>query len=196
MAYYETSEFRNGIKVKIDGQPYVMVYFQFVKPGKGTAFTRTKLKNLISGNTLERTYRTGETIEAADCEDVPSQYQYQDGDSYVFMNLETYDTFSIPKSVMDGAENFLTESIEAAVTLYEGRPVGIVLPNFIDVEITYCEPGARGNTANNTNKPATVSTGATVGVPLFVESGEWIRVDTRTGEYVSRVAAPTAKSGS
>lgn len=184
---YQTSDFRNGLKVVVDGNPYIMTYFQFVKPGKGTAFTRTKLKNLISGNVIERTYRTGETLEAADCEEVNMQYMYVDGDMYNFMNLETYETVAIPQDSLDGAEKYFTTDIQVMVLMYNGRAIGVSLPNFIEAEITYCEPGVKGNTAQGATKQATLSTGATVNVPLFVDQGEFIRVDTRTGDYVGRV---------
>ena len=184
---YQTSDFRNGLKVELDGQPYLMVYFQFVKPGKGTAFTRTKLKNLINGNVIERTFRTGETVDAADCEEVSMQYQYDEGDMFHFMSMETYEQVGIHVDVLDGAELFLIDGIELAVMVYKGRPVGVELPNFIETEITYCEPGVKGNTAQGATKPATVANGATVQVPLFVDNGEMIRVDTRTKEYAGRV---------
>ena len=143
MATYDTSEFRNGLKIEIEGVPYEMVYFQFVKPGKGTAFTRTKLKNMISGSVIERTYRSGEVVTIAD--------------------------------------------LDVTVMFFKGKSVSVTLPFFIESEITYCEPGMKGNTATGTTKPATLATGAIVQVPLFVDVGEIIRVDTRTGSYVSRV---------
>ncbi len=186
--YYQTSEFRNGLKVLIDNQPYVMTYFQFVKPGKGTAFTRTKLKHLITGNVIDRTFRTGETVEAADCEDRSMQYLYNDGELYHFMALDTYEQFGMPAELMDGGEQFLTEELEVMITMFNGRPVGLQLPNFIEDVIDYCEPGVRGNTAQGATKPATLSCGATVQVPLFVEQGEKIKVDTRTKSYVGRVS--------
>ncbi len=186
-SYYQTSDFRNGLKVVVDGNPYVITYFQFVKPGKGTAFTRTKLKNLISGNVIERTYRTGESLEAADCEDRSMQYQYQDGDLYYFMDLETYEQVGVPQEFMSGNEGYLMDSLECMVTVYNGRPVGMELPNFIEAEITYCEPGVKGNTAQGATKPATICNGAVVQVPLFIVNGEVIRVDTREGgKYVGR----------
>mgnify|MGYP002633095917 CR=1 FL=1 len=187
MAVYQTSDFRNGLKVVLDGEPYTITYFQFVKPGKGTAFTRTKLKGLISGNTIDRTFRSGETIEVADCEDVTMQYQYNDGDTYYFMSMETYETLPMMKERMDGAEKYMLDSLEVQVILFKDNPVAITLPNFIEAEIAYCEPGVRGNTAQGATKPATISSGASVNVPLFVEQGEVIRVDTRTGDYVGRV---------
>lgn len=184
---YQTSDFRNGLKVEIDSQPYIMVYFQFVKPGKGTAFTRTKLKNMISGNVLERTYRTGETLDAAPVEDRNMMYMYDEGEFAVFMDNETFETVNISLKSIEDERPFLTENIEVDVLFYKERPVNIDLPNFIEDEIEYTEPAVKGNTATNATKPATLVCGATVQVPLFIEQGERIRVDTRTKEYSSRV---------
>lgn len=184
---YQTSEFRNGLKVELDGSPYVMVYFQFVKPGKGTAFTRTKLKNMLNGNVIERTFRTGETVDAADVEEFKAQYLYEDGDFHNFMNLETYEQIAMDSTKLGSEKDYLTENLEIDLLLYKGNPVGVGLPNFIEDEIEYCEPGVKGNTATGAVKPATLACGAKVNVPLFVEQGERIKVDTRTNEYVSRV---------
>ncbi|NOY26245.1 MAG: elongation factor P [Oligoflexia bacterium] len=184
---YDTSDFRNGLKVEIDGRPYVVVYFQFVKPGKGTAFTRTKLKNMITGAVLDRTFRTGEKVNAADVEDHVMQFLYSDSDFYYFMNTETFEQVAIPASSIKDQAPFLTENVEITVLFFEGRPVNVELPNFIEDTIEYCEPGVRGNTATGATKPATLACGAVVQVPLFVEQGERIRVDTRTKSYVSRV---------
>ena len=184
---YETSDFRNGLKVLVDGQPFAMIYFQFVKPGKGTAFTWTKMKNLLTGQVIERTYRTGDTLEAADCEDVEMQYTWNDGETFYFQNTETFDEVPVSKLMMDGSEDFLTDDIIVSITMFNSRPVAVTLPNFIEAKVTYAEPGAKGNTATNATKNATLSTGATIQVPLFVETDEVIRVDTRTREYVSRV---------
>ena len=177
---YQTSDFRNGLKVEIDGNPYVMVYFQFVKPGKGTAFTRTKLKHMINGNILERTYRTGESLLAAEVEDKNMMYMYDEGEFAVFMDNESFETYNILLSAMVDERPFLTENLEVDVLFYKGNPVNIDLPNFIEDEITYCEPAVKGNTATNATKPATLICGATIQVPLFVEQGERIKVDTRT----------------
>ena len=187
MATYETSDFRNGLKVEIDGNPYEMVYFQFVKPGKGTAFTRTKLKNMLTGSVIERTYRTGETLLAADIEEIPAQYLYTDGEFYHFMQPENFEQFAVEADKVSEIVGFLTENLDVSVVFFKGKPVTVNLPYFIESEITYCEPGARGNTATGVTKPATLATGAIVQVPLFIEQGEIIRVDTRTGAYVSRV---------
>jgi elongation factor P len=184
---YDTSDFRNGLKVVIDGNPYIITYFQFVKPGKGTAFTRTKLKNMISGSMLERTYRTGEKIEAADIEEHTMQFLYDDGEFHHFMNTETFEQVAIASDGIKDEAVYLTESLEVDVLFFNGRPISVQLPNFIVDEIEYCEPGVRGNTATGATKPATLACGATVQVPLFVEQGETIKVDTRTNAYAARV---------
>ncbi len=185
---YQTSDFRNGLKVEIDGSPYIMTYFQFVKPGKGTAFTRTKLKNMLNGSVLERTYRTGESLLAADVEEINMEYIYNDGEFYYFMNTESFEQVAITEETI-GSDTlqYLTENLTCMVLFFKGQPINIEVPNFIEDEISYCEPGVRGNTATGATKPATLACGATVQVPLFIEQGELIRVDTRTNNYVSRV---------
>jgi elongation factor P len=184
---YDTSDFRNGLKVEIDGHPYQMIYFQFVKPGKGTAFTRTKLKSLINGNTLERTYRTGEKLNQADITEENMQYLYEDGEFHHFMNNESFEQVAIPSDSIKDEAKFLTENLSVDVLFFDGRPINVGLPSFIESEIVYCEPGVKGNTATGATKQAELACGATVAVPLFVEQGERIKVDTRTGEYNSRV---------
>jgi elongation factor P len=184
---YSVSDIRKGLKVEIDNQPYTVIDFQFVKPGKGQAFTRTKLKNLITGTNLDRTFKIVESLAEADVSNVSMQFLYMDAEGYHFMNLETYDQIALtPESVGD-SKNWLIPDMKCEILFWNGRPITLDLPYFVDLEITYCEPGTRGNTATGTNKPATLSTGAQVGVPLFVNQGEWIRIDTRTGEYVERV---------
>ena len=185
---YQTSDIRNGLKIEIEGYPYEVVYFQFVKPGKGTAFTRVKMKNLMTGNVLERTYRSGETLEPADVETVTMQYLYNDGENWFFMNQENFETIPVPEVALGDKKLFLLDEAMCQVMLYKGRPVSVELPTFVELEVTYTEPGARGNTASaGQTKSATLSTGAVVSVPLFVENGEFLRIDTRTGEYVERV---------
>ena len=184
---YQITDIRKGIKVEIDGNPYVVAEFQFVKPGKGQAFTRTKLKNLITGAVLERTFKINESLAPADVHSAKMQFQYADGEGFNFMNLETFDQISISATAIGEASQWLVEMMEVEVMFYKDRPVNIDLPNFVELEITYCEPGMKGNTATGSTKLATLSTGAQVHVPLFVEQGEWLRVDTRTGEYVERV---------
>lgn len=185
---YDTSDFRNGLKIVIDGKPYIMTYFQFVKPGKGTAFTRTKLKNMLSGSVIERTYRTGEKVEAAEIEEFNMQYLYEDGEFHHFMNNEDYSQVAIPSDALKDEAPYLTENLTVDVLFFEGRAINVTLPNFIESEIVYCEPGVKGNTATGATKAAELACGLTVQVPLFVEQGETIKVDTRTGGYDSRVS--------
>ena len=184
---YQTSDIKNGLKVEIDGQPYIVTYFQFVKPGKGQAFTRTKLKNMLNGNVLDRTFKSGETLEPADITEGAHQYMYNDGESFHFMNLETFDQIEMPPEAVGDAKNFLVEEMQVDVMFYKARPVSVALPNFVELAIEYCEPGVKGNTAQGATKPATLTTGYSVNVPLFIEQGEVLKVDTRTGEYSSRV---------
>ncbi|MEN8160264.1 MAG: elongation factor P [Myxococcota bacterium] len=183
----DTSQFRNGLKIEIDGEPYNMVFFQHVKPGKGGAFVRTKLKNLRNGKVVERTFRSGEKVDEADVLDRRMQYLYQDSDSLIFMDTQTYDQLSIPVEKIGDTKRFLQENIEVDVLLYKGNPISLDLPAFIESVITQTEPGIKGDTASGATKPATIETGAVVQVPLFVKEGEKIRVDTRTGDYVERV---------
>lgn len=184
---YTINDITKGLKVEIDGVPYLVTDFQFVKPGKGQAFNRTRLKNLMNGNTLERTFKINESLEEADVNTAKMQYLYKDGEGFHFMNLETFDQIALQKAVVGDADQWLIEQMEIDVLFFNDRAINIDLPYFVELEITYCEPGMKGNTATGTNKQATMSTGATVGVPLFIEQGEWIRIDTRTGQYVERV---------
>jgi len=184
---YQTSDMRNGLKVEMDGAPFEVTYFQFVKPGKGTAFTRTKLKNMLTGAVIERTFRTGETLIAADIETESMQYLYSDDEFFHFMNEESYEQVAIATEQLKGISDFLVENDSVDVLFYKGNPTSVTLPNFITSEVTYCEPGVRGNTAQGATKPATLACGATVNVPLFINEGEILKVDTRTREYVGRV---------
>jgi elongation factor P len=184
----DTSRFKNGLKVEIDGEPFNMIFFQHVKPGKGGAFVRTKLRNLRNGKVIERTFRSGERLEEADVQDRRMSYLYQDGDGLVFMDSESFDQMSIPLERVGAAKDYLKENLEVDVLLYKGNAINIELPAFIEAVITKTEPGIKGDTASGSTKPATIETGAVVQVPLFVKEGEKIRVDTRTGEYVERVS--------
>ena len=184
---YSSSDIKKGLKLEIDGYPWSIVDFQFVKPGKGQAFNRIRMKNLITGQVVERTYKIVESFQVADVEEVQMEFLYHDGDGYNFMNQESFEQVAIQKDVVGDSANFLLENMKCAVLFYKGRPVSLELPNFVELEITYCEPGVKGNTATGTTKNATVSTGAQVAVPLFIEQGETIKVDTRTGDYVERV---------
>ncbi len=184
---YETSDIRKGLKVKMDGYPWIVVDFQFVKPGKGTAFTRCRLKNLKTGSVLERTFKTGEKLDEANIEEHHAQYLYTDGEQYHFMDQESYEQITIQKNAMGGSENFLMENMEVAILFYENAPMNVELPTFIEAEIVYSEPGKKGDTATGATKQATLNTGATVLVPLFINQGDFIKVDTRDGQYVERV---------
>ncbi|MEM7409111.1 MAG: elongation factor P [Myxococcota bacterium] len=183
----DTSQFRNGLKVEIDGEPFVMTYFQHVKPGKGGAFVRTKIKNLRTGRVLEKTFRSGEKLDEADVEDKKMQYLYQDGESLIFMDQETYDQIPFTLEQIGDARKYLKENLDVDVVFWRNKPINIELPAFIQAVITQCDPGLKGDTASGATKPATLETGAVVQVPLFIKEGETIRVDTRSGEYVERV---------
>jgi elongation factor P len=186
----ETSDIKKGVKLMQDGQPYVVVDFQFVKPGKGQAFTRTKMKNMLTGGILERNIRSGEKLEAADVVETTLTFIYPDGTDYVFMNNNTGEQVTVPGEAVGDDAGLLQDGSEAVVTIYKGNPVGIVLPPHIIVQIAETEPGVKGDTATNVTKPATIATGATVNVPLFVNEGDWVRVDTRTRAYIERAKAP------
>lgn len=183
----DTSDIRKNLKLLIDGDPWVVVDFQFVKPGKGQAFTRTRLKNMITGNVVERTFRSGEKLEEAQIEEKEMMYLYSQGDSYAFMDNKTYEQVEITSEHLGDAVHFLTENMNVEVLFFNGRPIGISLPNFVELEIVNTEPATKGDTVSGATKPATLSTGYTLNVPLFVNSGDWIVVDTRTGAYVERV---------
>ena len=183
----DTSQFRNGLKIELDGEPFTIVYFQHVKPGKGGAFVRTKVKNLKNGKVLDRTFRSGEKVDEADVSERKMQYLYQDGDSLVFMDNETFEQTPFSAEQVGDARKYLKENLDVEVLFWRGKPINIELPAFIEALITQCDPGLKGDTASGATKPATLETGAVVQVPLFVKEGERIRVDTRTGVYVERV---------
>jgi elongation factor P len=186
----DTSDIRKGLKMMYEGQPYVVVDFQFVKPGKGQAFTRTKLRNLLSGSVVERNIRSSEKFEAADAEERSMQYIYPEGDMFVFMHPNSGEQISVHKEVIGDDADLLIDGADVAITLYQGNPVSVTLPPHIVVQVVETEPGAKGDTATNVTKPAKVSTGATINVPLFISEREWIKVDTRTRSYLERAKAP------
>lgn len=183
----DTSDIHNGLKIEIDGTPYVITYFQHVKPGKGGAFVRTKVKNILTGRTVERTFRSGEKFQPADVEERSMQYLYNDGESCIFMDAQTYDQIPISDEVIGRDAKFLLENAEVDVLFYKGKPINIELPSFIEVNIAQSDPGVKGDTSSGATKPATLETGAVIQVPLFIKEGEKVRVDTRTGEYCERV---------
>ncbi len=183
----DTSQFRNGLKIEIDGEPFVITYFQHVKPGKGGAFVRTKIKNLKSGRVLDKTFRSGERVDEAEVEDRKMQYLYQDGEQFVFMDADSYDQIPLTRESLGDAVKFLKENLEVGILFWKGAAINVDLPSFIVATVTQCDPGVKGDTAQGATKPATIETGAIVSVPLFIKEGETIRVDTRTGDYVERV---------
>jgi len=183
----DTSDIRKGVKMMVDGKPFVVVDFQFVKPGKGQAFTRVKIKSLVDGAVLERTWRSGEKLEKADVEDRQMQFIYPEGENFVFMDVASGEQITVPGEKMEDEAQWLSDGMNVDVTLWNGQPIGIAIPASVVLQITSSEPGVKGDTASGATKPATLSTGATVNVPLFVNEGEWVRVDTREGRYVERV---------
>ena len=188
MATYKTSEFRKGLKVEIDGEPYAMIEMNFVKPGKGNAFYKCKLRNLLRNTVLDRTYKGGDSLESADVEEVDAQYLYRQGDNFVFMDTASYEQYELSSEQIDDTWRYLKESISCDMLLYNGNPVAVTPPNHIELEVVECEPGAKGDTATNVTKPAKVETGAEFQVPIFIKVGNVIKVDTRTGDYVERVS--------
>lgn len=186
MATYSTNEFRSGMKVMLEGDPFSIIDNEFVKPGKGQAFNRVKMRNLKNGRVLERTFKSGDTLEGADVVDQESQYLYSDGEFWHFMHPVSFEQFQADKNAVGDCVKWLKEEERYTVTLYNGAPLSVSPPNFIELQIIQSDPGIKGDTAQGGGKPATLSTGAVVRVPLFVDQGDVIKVDTRTGEYVSR----------
>jgi elongation factor P len=185
----DTSEFRNGLKIEIDGEPFVIEYFQHVKPGKGSAFVRTKIRSLLSGRVLEPTMKSGDKVGVPDIEEKAMQFLYvQDGD-YYFMDKRTYDQTFLSEKVLADAKNFLKENIDADVLFWNGKAIAVTLPNSVDLKVTKCDPGVRGDTVSGALKPAVLETGFQVNVPLFINEGDILKIDTREGgKYLTRVA--------
>ncbi|MDH4121134.1 MAG: elongation factor P [Deltaproteobacteria bacterium] len=184
---YETSDIRKGLKVEIDGDPYVVVDFQFVKPGKGNAFTRTRIKNLVTGSVLDKTYKSGEKLKPADMEEREMQFLYKNEEGFHFMDQGNFEQYAVPEKVVDEDYRFLQENMVIMVLLFKGQPVSLSFPNFVHLLVTQTDPGVKGDTVTGAKKPATLETGAIISVPLFVETGDKLKIDTRTGEYVERV---------
>ncbi len=187
MANYSTSEFRSGLRIILDDAPCIIVENEFVKPGKGQAFNRARIKNLKTGKIVDKTFRSGETVEAADVIDTDMQFLYADGEFWHFMLPDTFEQFAADEKAVGEAKKWLTEQDVCQITLWNNTPIVVMAPNFVELEITETDPGVRGDTASGGVKPATLSTGAVVRVPLFVEQGEVVKVDTRSQEYVGRV---------
>jgi len=186
MATYSTNQFKAGLRILLDGDPYNIVENEFVKPGKGNAFNRVRIKNLRTGRVIEKTMRSGDTVEAADVVDVEMKFLYTDGSFWNFMDPTTFDQLAAGEAVMGDSAKWLKGEEICVVTLWNGEPIAVAPPNFVIMEIKQTDPGIRGDTATGGVKPATLETGAVVKVPLFLEVGERIKIDTRTGDYVSR----------
>ena len=186
MASIDTSQFRKKMKIIFESQPWIIVENDFVKPGKGQAFNRTKIKNLLTGRVLDKTFKSGETFEEADVTTVNMQFLYSDGTTYSFMNTQNYEQIEITKDAMDDAAKFLLENAVCEVSFWGEKVISVTPPTFVDLVVTYTEPAVRGDTANNVTKKATLETGAEIDIPMFIETGTKIKIDTRTGEYLQR----------
>lgn len=182
-----TAEFRNGSRIELEGDPYYIVEFQHVKPGKGGAFVRTKLKNYRTGNVIDRTFRSGERLPEPDMEERDMQFLYSSGDSYSFMDTETFEQFTYERKQLGENVDLLKEDTVVKVLIHDHAPIAVELPIFIELKVAETDPGIRGDTASGGTKPAVVETGAVIKVPLYLEAGEVIKIDTRTREYVERV---------
>ena len=187
MGSYNTNEFRAGLKIILDGDPFAIVENEMVKPGKGQAFNRVRIRNLKTGRVVDRTFKSGDSVEAADVVDVPMQYLYNDGEFWHFMVPESFEQYMADKNVVGDAAQWLKAEDTCTITLWNNVPLDMMPPTFVELTVTQTDPGLRGDTATGGTKPATLETGAVVRVPLFLEEGTIIKVDTRTGEYVSRV---------
>ncbi len=182
-----TAEFRNGLKIEIDGEPFIIVEFQHVKPGKGGAFVRTKMKSLKSGNVIDRTYRSGEKVDVPELEEKTMQYLYSAGQDRVFMDTSSYEQVQLDEHQLGDSINYLKENMEIKVLYHKNRPINIEVPMFVELAIAKTDPGVRGDTASGGSKPATLETGAVVKVPFYLNEGDVIKVDTRTGTFIERV---------
>ncbi|HTE17227.1 MAG TPA: elongation factor P [Armatimonadota bacterium] len=184
----DTSEFRKGLKIEMDGEPYEIVEFQHVKPGKGSAFVRTTIRSLLSGRVLQPTLKSGEKVGKPDIKEKDMQYLYVQGDDFYFMDTRNYEQTFLSEKVLGENKNFLKENINVSVLFYNGKAIGVTLPNSVDLKVTKCDPGVRGDTVSGAMKPATLETGYTVNLPLFINEGDVLKIDTRDGKYLTRVA--------
>jgi translation elongation factor P len=184
---YSTSDFRRGLKIELEGTPYSIVEFQHVKPGKGGAFVRTKLKNLGTGRVIERTFRSGEKVDKPDLEEKSMQHLYAEGKQYYFMDLESYEQTFLTEDQLGDSKNYLQENITITALFHQGKVIGVEVPMFVELTVAKTDPGVRGDTASGGSKPATMETGAVIQVPLFINEGDKVKIDTRTGEYIERI---------
>lgn len=183
-----TGDFRNGLKIEIDGEPYVVVEFLHVKPGKGGAFVRTKLKNMRDASVIDRTFRAGEKLLEAKIEEKEMQFLYVQDENYYFLDLETYEQISLRANQLEGSERYLIDNTNIAILYFKEEPIAINLPNFVELKVEKTEPSHKGNTASGGSKPAELETGVIIQVPFFINEGDIIKVDTRTGDYIERVS--------
>jgi len=188
VATYKTSDFRKGLKVQIDGEPYLMIEMNFVKPGKGNALYKCKLRNLLRGTVLDRTYKGGDSLESADVEEIDVQYLYRQADLFVFMDNKTFEQYELSTEQIEDNWKYLKEGMVCSMILFNGNPISLSPPNHVELKVEYCEPGVKGDTATNVTKPVKVETGAEILCPSFINMGNIIKVDTRTGTYVERAS--------
>jgi elongation factor P len=184
-----TNQFKNGMHIELEGSVWRIIEFQHVKPGKGSAFVRTSIKSLLSGRVLQPTFKSGDKVGKPDIEERQMQYLYQQGDDYYFMDTRNYEQTFLGEKVLGESRNYLKENIEASVLFYNGKAIGVSLPNSVDLRVTKCDPGIRGDTVSGAQKPAELETGYVVNVPLFINEGDVLKIDTRDGKYLTRVAA-------
>ncbi len=185
----DTSEFRKGLKIEVDGEPFEIVEFQHVKPGKGSAFVRTSIKSLLTGRVLQPTFKSGDKVGRPDIEEKEMQYLYKQGEDYYFMDIRSYEQTFLNESVLGEQRNFLKENVNVSILFYNGKPIGVSLPNSVDLRVAKCDPGVRGDTVSGALKPAVLETGYQVQVPLFINEGDILKIDTRDGKYLTRVAS-------
>jgi elongation factor P len=184
---YSTAEFKKGLKIELEGVPYVIVDFQHVKPGKGGAFVRTKMKSLLSGRVLDQTFRSGEKVKKPDLVERGMQYLYRDGDRYCMMDNETFEQLMLTEEQVEEARLYLTENLNVQILFFNQQPVAVEIPTFVELAVAQTEPGFKGDTAAGGTKPATLESGVTIQVPLFIGEGDRVKVDTRTGTYIERI---------
>jgi elongation factor P len=184
---YSTTDFRKGLKIEIDGEPYVIVDFQHVKPGKGGAFVRTRLKSLVSGNVIDQTFRSGDRVDKPDLEEREMQFLYESGGEFHFMDTQTFEQLFLTADQLGDSKDYLKENLVIKALFHNKRPIGIEVPMFVELKVVKADPGVRGDTASGATKPVTLVSGAVIQVPLFVEEGDTVRIDTRTREYITRV---------
>ena len=184
---YETGDFKKGLKLMVEGNPFVIVDFQHVKPGKGNQFSRTKMRNLLTGQNLERTFKSGEKFEVPNVENLEMTFLYKDDSGYNFMNQTSFEQISMMEHEVGDSKNYLVENLVVTITLYNEKPVVVEVPNAVNLRVAQTDPGVKGDRVTGATKPATMETGLQVGVPLHINEGDLLRIDTQTGEYVSRV---------